>query len=112
MVLCSKIFPLIPHPFACKDGGVRGGVIKLKFPPLISLTLCRFIFALAKIRKGGGCRVATGGDSLLNKRFPYLCPPLDEQTTFAQSSPARMTRHTGGDNKKYLLGLRTRFGFI
>ena len=28
----------------------------------IALTLCRFIFALVKIRKGGGCRVATGGD--------------------------------------------------
>ena len=40
-----------------------------KFASFISLTLCRFIFAVkAKIRKGGGGRVATGES---NKELLY-----------------------------------------
>ncbi len=31
-ILNSKIFPFTPRPFACKGGGVGGGVVKQKFP--------------------------------------------------------------------------------
>ena len=31
LVLNSKILPIIPRPFACKGGGARGGVRKLRF---------------------------------------------------------------------------------
>ena len=35
-----KTFPYIPLPFACKGGGGRGGVVKLKFPQKYLTGMC------------------------------------------------------------------------
>ena len=83
----------------------------------ISLTLCRFIFAKGNSTRGKnneraeGVALATGGGCHIKQEFPYLSPLLTRKNIFS-SSPARITKYAGGDNKKYLPGVCTRFGFI